>query len=653
MKKQNISSLIIRKNNFNLPLKSGDGSCAKANNIMVRKRSMGRSGNISGNQIRMQSFGGNNRPGLEPRGTKIYDTSIVKLIGNRNSFDSGNKTKINGTRRIENKRILSHRVLRAGSNGQERKQKQDNKVVDHCYTSLSKRSFTEGAENEASLCSKDGNGKHKKSAYPGKPRSMSTKVCNLSTISDGSYEDGEVIHQEEHSNISVKERRRRIVLGKENLGTLSEISEKGGNTRIVNGTLTEFLEGEEVRCKINEIDSELQTNKRRGNKKFVIFPCLSEVQELKMQNHDSREYEERKSRRSLEGKIGDQIEESSVPCFVRIKNRFENKPETVRNEAGIGVNSIDERTGKTKGILRQNGNPSEEKQFMRSIRERSGSLQRDISAERKISDTTQQLCGDYNTRKALNNKKNERNDLLKNSEHNRVKRGSDGDKKGDGKENSMKSGSKLKYSQLKGVERVKNEVIEIFEEEETNKCGDHEENSFANDEKVSEIANRRLGNVAGIRNRASVGEESILRNIRRVSGSLQTPIRTQASQFVFDFPSGVKNGLNGKGSRKVSIISLPTDPRSMTPRTRKLHQLHIENTIVFKYSERPFGCLACTNCCYRSQTLDEQANHHESKHSSQLPYFCMTCFRNGSKTGFRSKEKLERHLLESEHSMIE
>ena len=479
--------------------------------------------------------------------------------------------------------------------------------------------------------------KHKKSAYKGTPSSMSTKVCNLRTISDASYENGEVIHQEEPSDISVKERQRHIMLDKENLGTLSEISEKGESTRI---------------CKINEVDSELQTYKRRRNKNFIISPCLSEVQELETQNLDSHEYEKRKSRRSLDGTIGDQVEGASLPCLVRIENRFQNNPETVRSEAEIGLNSTDERTRKTKGILRENSHPLK-KQSMRSICEMSGSLQRDISAERKTPDKTRQLCDGNNTKQVLNSKKNERNDSLENTKHSRVKRGSDRDKNEDGNESSTKSGSKLQHSQSKCVDRVKSKAIESVEEEENNKCGDHGENSFANEDKVAEIAKRRLSNNGGVKYRASVGEDKILRNIRRMSRVSQTPIRTHSSQFVLDFSSGVRNGLDGKACRNLSIISLPNDPQTITPRTRKLQQLHLEKTIVFRYSERLFGCLACTNCCYRSETLDEQASHHKSKHSSHLPYFCMTCFCYGSETGFRSKEELERHLLESEHSIIE
>ena len=140
-------------------MESSDASCTKANKPMVRKRSMGRTGNRSENQSRMQSLENNNRADLESRDAKVYDTSIVKLLGNENGFDSRNKANIGGAQQIQNKRISSRCVLRGGGNEQNRKQEQANKVVNHCYTSLSKSFSTECANNEASQGSKDENGK--------------------------------------------------------------------------------------------------------------------------------------------------------------------------------------------------------------------------------------------------------------------------------------------------------------------------------------------------------------------------------------------------------------------------------------------------------------------------------------------------------------
>ena len=139
---------------------------------------------------------------------------------------------------------------------------------------------------------------------------------------------------------------------------------------------------------------------------------------------------------------------------------------------------------------------------------------------------------------------------------------------------------------------------------------------------------------------------SLKRN-RKFSRASETPIAIH--NYLLN--EGSKSRLEGKGHRmrKFSIMSLPTDPRSMTPRSKKLFSLNFENTIIFRYSERPFSCLVDAECCYRSQTSKEQVDHHRSRHFSKLPYVCTLCFDQGSRMAFETKGDLENHEKTIQH----
>ena len=155
------------------------------------------------------------------------------------------------------------------------------------------------------------------------------------------------------------------------------------------------------------------------------------------------------------------------------------------------------------------------------------------------------------------------------------------------------------------------------------------------------------------RGRSSVADHAVRKSSCRTSRVTETPVTLQASHFAYDHSLGMRSRLNRKGSRRLSIMSLPTDPRSMTPRSKKLHSLSLENTIAFRYSERRWRCLACINCCYRSQTLDEQAKHHKKTHFLQLPYFCTACLDAGNRTSFCTREELDKHILNTKHEDVE
>ena len=151
------------------------------------------------------------------------------------------------------------------------------------------------------------------------------------------------------------------------------------------------------------------------------------------------------------------------------------------------------------------------------------------------------------------------------------------------------------------------------------------------------------------RRRASVVEIDAQRRFRKLSNALQTPLISPKTKLVFDFPADAKKP---NRTRKQSILSTITDPRSMSPRSKKIFNFNTDNMIAFRYSEMPFYCVVDSKCCYRSKTKQEQVKHHVTRHSSQAPFFCITCLKFGSKVAFESRLGLVSHEKELKHDQL-
>ena len=152
------------------------------------------------------------------------------------------------------------------------------------------------------------------------------------------------------------------------------------------------------------------------------------------------------------------------------------------------------------------------------------------------------------------------------------------------------------------------------------------------------------------RRRASVVEIDAQRRFRKLSNVLQTPLISPKTKLLFDFPADARKP---NRTRRQSILSTITDTRSMSPRSKKIFNFHTDNTIAFRYSEMPFYCVVDSKCCYRSKTKQEQVKHHVTHHSSQTPFFCITCLKFGSKVAFESRLGLVSHEKELKHDQMQ
>eukprot|EP00112_Aurelia_sp_Birch-Aquarium-sp1_P026578 Seg951.4 transcript_id=Seg951.4/GoldUCD/mRNA.D3Y31 product="hypothetical protein" protein_id=Seg951.4/GoldUCD/D3Y31 len=149
------------------------------------------------------------------------------------------------------------------------------------------------------------------------------------------------------------------------------------------------------------------------------------------------------------------------------------------------------------------------------------------------------------------------------------------------------------------------------------------------------------------RRRASVVEIDAQRRFRKLSNMLQTPLISPKNKLIFDFSVDAKKQ---NRTRKQSILSQFTDQRSMSPRSKRIFSFNTDNTIAFRYSEMPFFCVVDSKCCYRSKTKQEQVKHHVTHHSSQTPFFCISCLTFGSKVAFETRLGLTSHEKELKHN---
>ena len=637
MKKRKASTLTIKDDNLQQPMGSVKTSSAKANKEMTHQNkdnSIGKQGTTNKYQIRLDSCGHNHGTESEKKAVKVNNDSSVKLKTRTSAFDSKIKIK-----------------------------------KGEIWRSKSDEDSPNLLQNNFSVSCRDKSGKENNTATLEKERGATTTTTTKCSLEIPNYDgsicrSGEMKRRETQSEIRGKGRQRCIMLGKENLATLSEVSERGESTERVNGTRMEVLGNDEM-CHIGEgIDSQFGTRKRRNNINFRIFPSLSESEETDTQNNADHVINERKSLPSVDCKFAIEernerwhqerqvfeTERKTASSIEGKEDKFENNLDKVRIEAGDGLQLTDGALGRNTSLSKESTSLTEQKKTICGKRERRASMQRNVLVEGKKANEEQSLSDECEMKKEVKDQKNERSNSLEKSGHKREKRSSEEVRKGEDRRDRVRPSSKIKHKQSKSVDKGHGKIIENLEAVHYKSTGEGNGNKEKSIKKTTGTGNRIEEDEIGIRCRTSIAERSITKTGRRTSRASQTPIRVQTSQLVFDFSRGIRSRLNIKGSRKLSIMSLPTDQRSMTPQTRKLH---LENTITFKYSERPFGCLACANCCYRSQTLEEQANHHRNKHLSQLPYFCMACFNSGNKLPFRTKEELEKHMLSSEHSAID
>ena len=601
----------------------------------------------------------NNELNPIPKDAEIIGTKEVALCNGKNRIDSESRLKICKKQNDRNDADYPSFDCKGSTERTQIKKSVGYYCINRKGATSSMWSAKEDTESNASILCTSESRKQKGEEWLGKQQvNMAMVHCSIEADSCG---DEGLKNREVHCETRAKSRRRHSMFGKGNLVFLGDISEGVENTIGENKALSQLVKNEESSSKNSEICYELQ-NELQG-KRFKHFSSLSQTPKLEMEGEGTKANGKQSPELSLGGKIR---------ADKRNRRRYQERRHIgqaggqngscweVQKEDKIGKKSnkawslvepksTSENMNEIKGIQRENLNLMEEKRSTSGKNEKDGFLQRDKKAERKISSTEQQLHDDYDIRRLAKNQK-ERIDSLEESSSSKEKRFTD--KKKTGEENTRLA-STFARRQSQCIEKLSCDVPESFEEKTKNVNGDSEVKDNTSLKKVTETSGNseieiKRGPCASVSN-----DLTPFRNTRRTSRVCQTPTRTHNTQLVIDFPSGIRSRLNTKGTRKLSTISVFNDARSMTPRTKKMHQMSLENIIAFKYSERPFACLACHNCCFRSQTQEEQASHHSNRHLTLLPYFCKACYDNGVKSAFRIREELEHHIICSEHNKTE
>ena len=651
MKKQEQLPLTIKDKTIKLSLERDDTSRVNENQAVKEGKCSYNHADPCKSKKPMQSPGINNELNSIRKDAEMIGTEEAALSNEMNRFDSESRVKICKTKNDRND----------GEGSSERTHTKKS-VGYHCANRQGAISaqwpMKVYAESNASIPCASESGNQKGGEWFGKQQiSMTMTDCSIGA---DSYGDEGLKNREAHCETKVKGRRRQSMFGKDNLVTLSEISESEENTI---GENKAFVKNEEFSGKNSEKCYESQ--KELKGKRFKHFPSLPQSLKLEMECEGAKA----KEKQSLEPSLG-----GTIRAEEKSQRRYQDRREIgqaggengsrseVQKEEKIGKKSdkswslvepksTSENMNKIKGTQREILTSMDEKRSVWEKNERDGFLQRDKKLERKISSTEQQLHEEHDIRRLAKNQKQEGNESYEESRQLKEKRVTE--KKKTGEESTLLA-SRLERRQSQYIEKLSCDVIESSEEKTKNVNGDNGGKDNMNLKKVTETfpGNSEIEIKRGSCTSAS-HDLTAFKNPRKISRVCQTPIRAHNAQLVVDFPSGIRSRLNTKGTRKLSTISVSNDIRSMTPRTKKLHQMSLENTIAFKYSERPFGCLACHNCCFRSQTQEEQASHHSNRHLTQLPYFCKACFDNGVKSAFRIREELEQHIIGSEHNMFQ